>query len=156
MEGILIIVRFYLNMSLCNISYIGLSYLFQVLFSDDFRRSFGKLTSTRLKKLVLNCLLKVSGGWRPKNKSVDMYCANSSHIIKQFKVEWLYVICTIDIIKEVNYTQVLKVWDLSPLEEIPKLTQRLENIFSAYTADYINRCTAKRLEGYVPLPSYVS
>ena len=98
----------------------------------------------------MNLLLKLSGGWRPKNRSVDLHCEKSSQIIKQFKVEGYYVICTIDIIKEGKYMQVMKVWDILTLEEIPKLTKRLEGIFAAYTDDYINRCTEKRLEGYVP------
>nr|XP_043619899.1 uncharacterized protein LOC122591713 [Erigeron canadensis] len=124
----------------------------KVLFSDDFRRSFGKLTTTRLKKLVLNLLLRLSGGWRPKKRSVDLHCEKSSHILKQFKVAGLYAICTIDIIKEFDYVQVLKVWDLLPFEEIPKLTKRLENIFSAYTDDYINRCTEKCVERNLDVP----
>jgi hypothetical protein len=125
----------------------------QVLFSDDFRRSFGKLTGFRLKKQVLNLLLKLSSGWRPKNRSVDVCCEKSSQILKQFKVEGFYVICTIDIIKEVKYIQVLKVWDILSLDEIPKLTKRLDNIFSAYADAYINMCTEKCLEGYVHLLS---
>ena len=108
---------------------------------------------SRLKKLVLNLLLKLSSGWRPKNKSVDLCCQTSSQILKQFKVEGLYVICTIDIIKEVKYIQVLKVWDVLALEEIPKLKKRLESVYSAYTNDFNNRCTEKCLEGYVPLLS---
>ncbi|GJZ22674.1 UvrD-like helicase, ATP-binding domain, P-loop containing nucleoside triphosphate hydrolase [Tanacetum coccineum] len=115
----------------------------KVLFSDDFRRSFGKLTGSRLKKQVLNLLLKLSSGWRPNNKSVE----NSSQILKQFKVEGIYVICTIDIIKEVKYTQVLKVLNILPLDEILELTKLLESIFFAYSDDYINRCTEKCLEG---------
>ncbi|GKC85300.1 UvrD-like helicase, ATP-binding domain, P-loop containing nucleoside triphosphate hydrolase [Tanacetum coccineum] len=120
----------------------------KVLFNDDFRRSFGKLTGSRLKKLVLNLLLKLSSGWRPKNKSVDLCCETSSKILKQFKVEGLYVICTIDIIKQVNYIRVLKVWDILALEEIPKLKKRLESVYSAYTNDFNNRCTEKCLEGF--------
>ncbi|GJV06800.1 UvrD-like helicase, ATP-binding domain, P-loop containing nucleoside triphosphate hydrolase [Tanacetum coccineum] len=89
-----------------------------VLFSDDFRRSFGKLTRPRLKK----------------------------------QVEGIYVVCTINIIKEVRYTQVLKVWNILPLEEIPELTKRLESIFSAYSDDYLNRCTEKCFEGKLEVP----
>ena len=96
----------------------------------------------------MNLLLRLSSGWRPKNKSVDLVCENSSQILKKFKVEGLYVICTIDIIKEFKYVQVLKVWDILPLEDIPKLSKRLDSIFAAYTDDYINRCTAKYVDGY--------
>nr|KAJ0190303.1 hypothetical protein LSAT_V11C800402640 [Lactuca sativa] len=124
----------------------------KVLFSDGFRRSFAKLKHARLKKVVLNLLLKLSGGWRPKNRSVDLCCERSSQIMKQFKVEGLYVICTVDIIKEVKYIQVLKIWDLLPFDEISKLTKRLENIFAAYTDEYISHCTAKSLEGDLEVP----
>ncbi|KAL4575598.1 hypothetical protein LXL04_022446 [Taraxacum kok-saghyz] len=124
----------------------------KVQFSDDFRRSFAQLTHSRLKKVVLNLLLKLSGGWRPKNRSVDFCCERSSQIIKQFKVEGLYVICTTDVVKESKYEQVLKIWDLLPFDEISKLTKRLETIFAAYTDDYISRCTAKSLEGNLEVP----
>ncbi|GJZ87895.1 UvrD-like helicase, ATP-binding domain, P-loop containing nucleoside triphosphate hydrolase, partial [Tanacetum coccineum] len=124
----------------------------KVLISDEFRRSFGKLTGSRLKKQVLNLLLKLSSGWRPKNRSVDLCCENSSQILKQFKVEGIYAICSIDIIKEVKYTQVLKVWDILALEDIPELKKRLESIYSAYTDDYISRCTEKCLEGNLDVP----
>ncbi|PWA62544.1 uvrD-like Helicase, ATP-binding domain, P-loop containing nucleoside triphosphate hydrolase [Artemisia annua] len=127
---------------------------YKVLFSDDFRRSFGKLTGSRLKKQVLNLLLKLSSGWRPKNRSIDSCCKNSSQILKQFKVEGLYVVCTIDIIKEAQYVQVLKVWDVLALDKIPNLTKRLESIFSAYTDAYIRRCTEKCLEGTLEVPRF--
>ncbi|GKD78466.1 UvrD-like helicase, ATP-binding domain, P-loop containing nucleoside triphosphate hydrolase, partial [Tanacetum coccineum] len=38
------------------------------------------------------------------------------------------------------------------LEEIPELTKRLGSIFSAYSDDYINRCTEKRFEGNLEVP----
>ncbi|XP_060960162.1 regulator of nonsense transcripts 1 homolog [Cannabis sativa] len=38
----------------------------KVLFSDNFLKSFRKLTPIRKKKSILNHLLKISGGWRPK------------------------------------------------------------------------------------------
>ncbi|OMO72638.1 hypothetical protein COLO4_27521 [Corchorus olitorius] len=48
----------------------GDSFLFKnsrwkVLFSDYFRKSFGKVKSVQTKKSVLNLLLKLSSGWRP-------------------------------------------------------------------------------------------
>ncbi|KAJ9554222.1 hypothetical protein OSB04_018267 [Centaurea solstitialis] len=124
----------------------------KVLFSDDFRRSFAKLTGSHLKKQVLNLLSRLSSGWRPKNKSVDFYCEHSSKILKKFKVEGLYVVCTIDIIKEFKYVQVLKVLDILPLEDIPKLSKRLDRLFAAYTDDYIKRCTAKYIDGDLEIP----
>ncbi|KAK9063834.1 hypothetical protein SSX86_017706 [Deinandra increscens subsp. villosa] len=124
----------------------------KVLFSDEFKRSFGELTSTRLKQLVLDHLVKLCAGWRPKNKYANVCCESSSQILKKFSVGGLYIICSVDIIKEVRYIQVLKVWDILPLEEITKLTKQLEDIFSTYTDDYINRCTSKWFKGNFEVP----
>ena len=111
------------------------------------------LTCDRLKKLVLNLLLRLSTGWRPK-RSLGLCQENSSKGLKQFNVEGLYLICTLDIINDIQYEQVLKVWDILPFQEIPKLTKRLENILYAYTEEYINRCTENRFEGYAHFPVY--
>ncbi|XP_059650771.1 uncharacterized protein LOC132296602 [Cornus florida] len=124
----------------------------QVLFSDQFRKSFGKLTSDRTKKSVLNLLLKLSSGWRPKKRNVDSVCESSSQIVKQFKVEGLYAVCTIDIVKKSRYIQVLKVWDILPLEGISQLVKRLDSIFAMYTDDFINCCKEKSLEGDLEIP----
>ncbi|CAK7326909.1 unnamed protein product [Dovyalis caffra] len=124
----------------------------KVLFSEYFKKSFGKLASVRTKTSVLNLLLKLSSGWRPKKRNVDSICGSSSQILKQFKVEGLYIICSIDLVKEMNYTQVLKVWDLLPLEDIPKLAKRLDGIFERYTDEFISHCNEKCLEGDLEVP----
>nr|GEU38229.1 UvrD-like helicase, ATP-binding domain, P-loop containing nucleoside triphosphate hydrolase [Tanacetum cinerariifolium] len=80
----------------------------------------------------------------------QIYNGKSRHLgvrHSMFKVEGFYVICTIDIIKEVKYVQVLKVWDILAFDEILKLTKRLENIYFAYTDAFISRCAEKCLEG---------
>jgi hypothetical protein len=105
---------------------------------------------------VINLLLKLSSGWRPKKKRVDSICGDSSQILKQFKVEGLYVVCANDIVKdwsdvvkEFRYHQVLKIWDVLPAEDISKLIKRLDSMFGKYTADFINHCKERCLEGYV-------
>ncbi|KAL9416864.1 hypothetical protein AB3S75_039948 [Citrus x aurantiifolia] len=127
----------------------------KVNFSDNFLRSFKKLTSDRTKKSVINLLLKLSSGWRPKRRNVDSVSASSSHIIKQFKVEGFYIISTTDIVKDVKesqYIQVLKVWDILPLEDVQKLVTRLDNIFVKYTDEFINLCKEKCFEGNLEVP----
>nr|GME04681.1 uvrD-like Helicase, ATP-binding domain, P-loop containing nucleoside triphosphate hydrolase [Ipomoea batatas] len=59
----------------------------KVLLSDNFKRSFKNLVTSRMKKAVLNLLIKLAGGWRPKSKGVDLVCESSSQIVNQFKVE---------------------------------------------------------------------
>ncbi|CAL1352529.1 unnamed protein product [Linum trigynum] len=124
----------------------------KVLFSDYFKASFGRLTTTRVKMAVISLLLKISGGWRPKKTNVDIKCERSSHIVKQFKVEGLYVICSVDMSKETKYIQVLKVWDILPLEDVRKLVNRLEGIFTTYTDEFIRNCNEKCYEGDLEVP----
>ncbi|XP_042981756.1 uncharacterized protein LOC122311308 isoform X3 [Carya illinoinensis] len=131
----------------------------KVLFSDNFLKSFKKLKSVMRKNSVIELLLKLSRGWRPKKRSSDPVCGSSSQIIKQFKVEDLYIVCANDIrkewsdvVKELMYDQVLKVWDILPAEEIPKLIKRLDSMFGKYTDDFLNRCKEKCLEGDLEVP----
>uniref|UniRef100_A0A7N2L9K9 UvrD-like helicase ATP-binding domain-containing protein n=1 Tax=Quercus lobata TaxID=97700 RepID=A0A7N2L9K9_QUELO len=129
----------------------------KVFFSENFLKSFQKLKSVRTKKSVLNLLLKISKGWRPKKLSV--VCESSSQILKQFKVKDLYIVCANDIIKEcgdiakeLKYSQVLKIWYIAPIEDIPKLVKRLDSMFGKYTNDFINCCQEKCLEGDLEIP----
>ncbi|CAN1804440.1 TPR and ankyrin repeat-containing protein 1 [Linum perenne] len=123
----------------------------KVLFSDYFKTSFGRL-NRNLKITVLDLLLRISGGWRPKKKNVDIKCERSSHVLKQFKVERLYVICSVDITKDTLYTQVLKVWDILPLDDVRKLVNRLEGIFATYTDEFVMHCNEKCYEGDLETP----
>ncbi|OMO72635.1 hypothetical protein COLO4_27518 [Corchorus olitorius] len=129
----------------------------KVLCSDDFRKSFWKLESSQTQKLVLILLLKLSNGWRPKKKKVDLKCKSSSMVLKKFKVEDLYIVCSIDVLKEQwqSYTQVLKAWDLLPLQDIERLVQRLDGIFKMYTEDFISFCNEKYLEGFASGGNYI-
>ncbi|XP_050210760.1 uncharacterized protein LOC126661049 [Mercurialis annua] len=123
----------------------------KVLFSENFRKSFGKLPSVRMKTSVLNLLLRLSSGWRPRKWNVDLFCDNF-HLLKQYKVEGLYIICSVDIVKDKMYKQVLKVWDILSLENIPKLVKRLDGIFERCTEDFVSRCNEKCLEGDLEVP----
>lgn len=97
---------------------------------------------------MLTLLIKLASGWRPKRKNVDLVCEKSSQTVKKFKVvEGKYIVCTVDIQKEFFYTQVLKVWDILPLEEFPGFLRRLDEICLTYTEDFINLCNQKYFEG---------
>ncbi|KAF4379973.1 hypothetical protein G4B88_029965 [Cannabis sativa] len=123
----------------------------KVLFSDNFLKSFKKLTSIRRKKSILNLLLKLSGGWRPKRPLVESGSRSSLEIMR-FKVEGLIVISTVDITKDLNYAQVLKIWDVLHPDDVPKLIKRLDNIFGNYTEDFVNLCNNKSFDGNLEIP----
>ncbi|XP_037496960.1 probable helicase MAGATAMA 3 [Jatropha curcas] len=120
----------------------------KVIFSDIFKQSFQKLKPLETKKLVINLLLRLSCGWRPKRRNTNLASDNSFQMLKLFKVKHLHIICTTDITKDLEYTQVLKIWDILPLEVIPNLAKRLNSVFESYTDGFINRCKFKFLEGY--------
>ncbi|MCD7457192.1 hypothetical protein HAX54_034455, partial [Datura stramonium] len=125
----------------------------KVVFSDNFRKSFRKLVSSCLRKYVLTLLVKLASGWRPKRKNVDLVCESSTQVVKQFKVvEGRYIVCTVDIQKELIYTQVLKVWEILPLEEVPAFLRRIDAIYLMYTNEFINLCKEKCLEGDLEVP----
>ena len=65
----------------------------------------------------------------------------------RYKVEGLFVISTVDIMKDIKYMQVLKIWDVLPPDDIPKLIKRLDNIFGMYTADFVSLCNEKSFDG---------
>ncbi|XP_031107873.1 uncharacterized protein LOC116012470 [Ipomoea triloba] len=124
----------------------------KVLLNDNFKRSFKNMVTSSMKMAVLNLLIKLAGGWRPKRKGVDLVCETSSQIVKQFKVEGYYIVCTIDIQKETKYTQVLRAWDLLSLDGARKLLKRLDGMFARYTDDFINLCKQKCLDGDLEVP----
>ncbi|KAM7258275.1 hypothetical protein ACFE04_014016 [Oxalis oulophora] len=124
----------------------------KVLFSGDFKKSFAKVNSLRKKKLVMYLLLRLSCGWRPKKQNFDIICDKSSHIVKTFKVQDLSVVCSVEIIKESVYKQVLKVWDILPLVNLHYFIERLDNTFLTYDENYINHCKAKYIEGDLEVP----
>ena len=101
---------------------------------------------SRMKNVVVDFLQKLSGGWRPNDGNTDL------KVLKIYMAEGLYLICSIDIIKEFKYIHVLRIWDILPLKEIPNLRKELDNIFATYTNDHMYRCTTKHLEGYAHLP----
>ncbi|KAK3421347.1 hypothetical protein EUGRSUZ_G01998 [Eucalyptus grandis] len=124
----------------------------KVLFSDNFLKSFRKLASLRTKMSIIMLLSRLSGGWRPKKRNVDIICEHSSHIVRQFKADGFYVICTTDIVKELRYIQILKIWDVLPLEDVVKLVKRLDSIFETYSDDFISHCNEKCIEGDLQVP----
>ncbi|XP_004298033.1 PREDICTED: uncharacterized protein LOC101303608 [Fragaria vesca subsp. vesca] len=115
-------------------------------------KSFKKLTLVCLQKSVPHLLLNLSSGWRPKKQNFETVCGSSSMILKKFKVEGLYSVCTNDTAKDLHYVQVLNIWDILFLEDIPKLINRLDSIFIQYTDDFINLWKEKCLDGDLEVP----
>ncbi|XP_056167478.1 helicase SEN1-like isoform X2 [Syzygium oleosum] len=124
----------------------------RVFFGDNFVKSFRKLTSHRTKMSIMNLISKLASGWRPKKSDVGLLPKSSSPMVKQFEVEGLYVLCTVDILKELRYIQILKIWDVLPLRDAMIVVEHLNSEFKEYADDFISRCNEKCLEGDQEVP----
>jgi senataxin len=100
------------------------------------------------RKKVIDVLVRLANGWRPRGCSIELTCEISSHILKQFKVERHYIICSVEIVKDFRgHIQVLKIWDLVPVEDIPQLVKHRDCEFKRYTDEYIACCKEKGSDG---------
>lgn len=120
----------------------------QVVFTESFLKSFKNLTSIETKKSVVNLLQQLASGWRPKRKKVGYNGESSLQIVEQYKVQGFQVICTNDIVKESEYMQILKIWDILSSKDVLELVKQLDDIYGKYNDHFVNCCKDKSLEGY--------
>ncbi|CAL5324119.1 hypothetical protein CsSME_00003082 [Camellia sinensis var. sinensis] len=128
----------------------------KVCFSDDFMKSMARIKNLEVRKEVLSLLDRLSNGWRlnrQKDKVLHMNGA-SSELLELYKVNGLVNLAwSVDIERENSKDfQVLKVWDILPSSEIPKLANHLDTFFGNYTVAFMNRCKCKKIEGDVVVP----
>ncbi|XP_043695457.1 probable helicase MAGATAMA 3 [Telopea speciosissima] len=128
----------------------------KVRFTNDFWNSMGKIRKIDTQKEVIALFMKLASGWRHLQKQEVLYLMDgiSSELLEVYNIDGLFnLVWTVDILSENHkYIQVLKVWDILPLEEIPKLAKRLDVFFGKYKADDINRCKFKCSEGNLEVP----
>uniref|UniRef100_A0A6N2N6Z5 DNA2/NAM7 helicase-like C-terminal domain-containing protein n=1 Tax=Salix viminalis TaxID=40686 RepID=A0A6N2N6Z5_SALVM len=124
-------------------------------FSNDFRKSILNVRS-EARQEVISLLAKLSSGWRqsPEERNIIVRHGTSSEQIEQYRVnDQLHLIWTVDTIMEKsNHSQILKVWDVLPAPDVPKLARRLDAVLGNYTVDKINRCKHKCVEGNLVVP----
>ena len=73
----------------------------------------------------------------------------ASHLAKVYKVWDLYLVWTTDVKKtERTYSQIIRIWDLLSQQNVARTVQRLENLFSMYTDDYLDHCKRVETQGY--------
>ncbi|KAI5011133.1 hypothetical protein ZWY2020_013270 [Hordeum vulgare] len=123
----------------------------KVILSDEFRKSFTKLKSPQLRKEVLQKLIRLGDGWRTTVKNLDI--PGVSHLAKVYKVWNLYLVWSTDVEKtEGRYFQIIRVWDLLSQQNVARTVQRLENLFSMYTDDYLDHCRRVQTHGKLEVP----
>ncbi|XP_044967800.1 uncharacterized protein LOC123427746 [Hordeum vulgare subsp. vulgare] len=123
----------------------------KVILSDEFRKSFTKLKSPQLRKEVLQKLIRLGDGWRTTVKNLDI--PGVSHLAKVYKVRDLYLVWSTDVEKnEGRYFQIIRIWDLVSQQNVARTVQRLENLFSMYTDDYLDHCRRVQTQGKLEVP----
>ncbi|KAF7010863.1 hypothetical protein CFC21_025231 [Triticum aestivum] len=123
----------------------------KVIVSDEFRKSFTKLKSSQLRREILQKLIKLGGGWRTTVKNLDV--PGVSHLAKVYKIRDLYLIWSTDVEKsEGRYIQIIRIWDLLSQQHVARTVQRLENLFSMYTDDYLDHCRRVHTLGKLEVP----
>jgi len=112
-----------------------------------------RVKNVRICKEVLSLLAKLSNGWRQrqsrKKRSLMVPSGISSPLIEQYNVSGqLNMVWTVDILQENSFwIHVLKVWDILPSSDIPKLAMSLDTLFWNYTEEQMNLCLYKCMEG---------
>ncbi|KAJ8432842.1 hypothetical protein Cgig2_024530 [Carnegiea gigantea] len=127
----------------------------KIFFSDNFRQSIAGIEKMAIRKEVLLLLSKISSGWRkPHGERYLNFKGGISHLLEYIKVDGtFYLIWNVDIVEEnSNYVQIVKVWDILPWFEVPKLATDLSAIFSSYSEERLRCCKFRCSEGNLEIP----
>ncbi|KAK2979222.1 hypothetical protein RJ640_009620 [Escallonia rubra] len=124
----------------------------KVYFYDNFWKSMAKITSIEIRKEAISLLTKLSSGWRRPCNEVSRIIMDGmySQLAEIYKVNGpLHIVWTVDILEENSQqSQVLKVWDILPLSEIPNLGKELDNLSGNQVMDIMQKCKLKCMDGY--------
>ncbi|PQP95030.1 putative ATP-dependent helicase C29A10.10c [Prunus yedoensis var. nudiflora] len=111
-----------------------------------------KIKDTDIHQEVVSLLTKLSDGWRQscKDKGVIVHGGTCGQLLEKYKVKGqLNLIWSVDVLEEnSDYVQFLI---------LPEFAERLQIIFHSYTADKMNLCLLRCVEGdkVVPMRSPV-
>ncbi|CAL8088461.1 unnamed protein product [Prunus armeniaca] len=129
----------------------------KVWFANEFRNSIEEIKDTEIRQDVISLIKKLSNGWRQSqnDKVIIGHGGTSAELLETYEVnELLYLIWSVEIHKQnSDFVQVMKIWDIVPLSDIPKLTERLDIIFGNYTVDKMNRCKHRCFDGVNVVPN---
>ncbi|CAL2229702.1 unnamed protein product [Prunus armeniaca] len=128
----------------------------KVYFTKKFQNSMEKIKDTDIRGEVDSLLTKLSDGWRQtcKDKRVIVHGGACGQLLEKYKVKGqLNLIWSVDVLEEnSDYVQVMKIWDVLPVSDTPEFAERLQIIFRSYTADKMNLCQLRCVEGDKVVP----
>lgn len=112
-----------------------------------------KIDKVETREKVLLLLSRIATGWRKPHdeRSYLSFKNGIPKLLEYIKVdEVLCLIWNVDVIEEnERYIQILRVWDVLPWFEIPKLVIDLNTFFSTYSMEHLNFCKFRCSQGYV-------
>ncbi|XP_074323795.1 uncharacterized protein LOC141660706 [Apium graveolens] len=112
----------------------------KLMFSGSFTKSFKKL-EMETQNLVLLFLSKLANGWRPKRVNSVVSSENSTKkMLKQYKIGTYYILCSVDISKELWDLEVPMTWAASDNIVQYKSLLNTETGESSNTEDLDERC----------------
>ncbi|BBN68243.1 P-loop containing nucleoside triphosphate hydrolases superfamily protein, partial [Prunus dulcis] len=129
----------------------------KVWFAKEFRNSIAEIKDTEIRQDVISLIKKLSNGWRQSrnDKVIIGHARTSAELLETYEVnELLYLIWSVEIHKQnSDFVQVMKIWDIVPLSDIPKLTERLDIVFGNYSVEKMNRCKLRCFDGVTVVPN---
>ncbi|CAL8088440.1 unnamed protein product [Prunus armeniaca] len=130
----------------------------KVWFANEFRNSIAEIKDTEIRQDVISLIKKLSNGWRQSqnDKVIIGHGGTSAELLETYEVnELLYLIWSVEIHKQnSDFVQVMKIWDIVPLSDIPKLTERLDIVFGNYTVDKMMSNKVGQIFNYAKIHSY--
>ncbi|GER34867.1 P-loop containing nucleoside triphosphatehydrolases superfamily protein [Striga asiatica] len=124
----------------------------KVCFSREFHQSITRYRDLGILKEVVALLVKLSNGWRQKNKVETG--EDTCQLLELCDVKGpLKLIWTVDILREDSTdTQVIKILDILPQSEIAEMAKKFIVMSENYTVGQMNRCLCKQTDGDLLVP----
>lgn len=111
-----------------------------------------KIEKATIRKKIFYILSKLSSGWRQTHEQRYLNFKEGIPLLLEYiKVDdMLYLVWNVDIVEEkASFVQCLKVWNVLPWFEIPKLAMYLNTFYSTYPTECLNCCKFRFSKGYV-------
>ncbi|XP_060194145.1 uncharacterized protein LOC132623414 isoform X1 [Lycium barbarum] len=96
----------------------------QVSVDDNFWKAMGRIKSIEIRKKAISVLMKLSSDWQwPRTEHIAVSSGMSNQPFELCPVDGiLHIVLTLETIMETSsYVDVIRVWDIRPLTEIPDL-----------------------------------
>ncbi|EFJ34295.1 hypothetical protein SELMODRAFT_438696 [Selaginella moellendorffii] len=125
--------------------------VWKVFFSKEFKASFTSISSGSTKLHVLNAILNLANGRRPRHAFTAPVPTKRNYVQFHLTME-MYLVWTVDLDADCT-VQVLKFWDVLKLDGLPRIVSRLENLCATYSGPYLRRSSERLTDGKVAVPA---